>query len=436
MSTRLLTFLHNSEFFYDNQFGFLNGRSTAQAIIKTLNFIAANLNDKKLVAGVFLDVSKAFDSINHDILLSKLENAGIRGVCLDWFRSFLTDRYQKVKIGYSFSDFFALIELGVLQGSILGAILFLVFINDLYRACDPLFLVKYADDTTALAAERSVNELTSSILAGLDKISEWFKANKLALNIDKTKIMTFCNPNLQLPNINILGQQIQRVTKDSSPPYVRMLGFLIDENLNFQHYAHKIMTKISKGIFALSRVKKIVTEKNLLLLYFSLIHSDLVYSAPVLASLNATFVKKIFIKQKRALRMVYGGSYNCHTAPIFKKYNILPFPELIKFTSLKFVWEYKCNKLPSTFLNTFYDSNPTAHNHGYNLRTSNDFFIPICRNKTVERLPLFNFPKTWNQLNESFKMSNRMDEILGEIKEELLYIYYSSNTCNGCFRCK
>ena len=437
MSRRLLIFLHNSDFFYDNQFGFLNGRSTAHAIIKTLNFIAENLNNKKLVAGVFLDVSKAFDSINHDILISKLENAGIRGVCLDWFRSFITDRFQKVKIGDSFSEFFALITLGVLQGSILGAILFLVFINDLYRACGPLFLIKYADDTSALAAESSVVELTSTIERGLDKISEWFKANKLALNIDKTKIMTFCAPNMQLPIINILGQQIKRVTKDSTPPYIRMLGFLIDENLNFQEYANKTLIKISKGLFALSRVKNILNEKNLLLLYLSLVHSHLVYSAPVLASLNAAFIKRIFLKQKRALRIVYGGKYNCHTAPIFKKYNILPYPELLKFACLKFVWEFKCNKLPSTFSNAFCDANPAAPNHGYNLRVSNDFFVPICLNKTIERLPLFNYPRSWNQLDDSFKMSNRLDEILNEIKEDLMYKFCSANTCTvvNCFSC-
>ena len=171
--------------------------------------------------------------------------------------------------------------------------------------------------------------------------------------------------------------------------------------------------------------------------YLSLVHSDLVYSAPVLASLNAAFIKRIFLKQKRALRIVYGGKFNCHTAPIFKKYNILPYPELLKFACLDFVWEFKCNKLPSTFSNAFYDTNPAAPNHGYNLRVSNDFFVPICLNKTIERLPLFNYPRSWNQLDDSFKMSNRLDEILNEIKEDLMYKFCSANTCTvvNCFSC-
>ena len=155
---QLINFLIKSDFFYNKQFGFLPGRSTNQAVLQIINFISSAWNDNKIVGGIFLDIQKAFDSINHQILFDKLENAGIRGIALDWFKSYMRNRKQRVKVGQFLSNNIKNIDLGVLQGSILGVILFLIYINDISQASS-LFSVLFADDISSLGAKNNLYEL-------------------------------------------------------------------------------------------------------------------------------------------------------------------------------------------------------------------------------------------------------------------------------------
>ncbi len=187
---RLLNFLYANDFFDENQFGFLKDRSTNHAILKIINYISESVNQGDYVVGVFLDAMKAFDSVNHDILLSKLDNAGIRGNALNWFKSYLSGRNQKVKVGESWSEL-KNINISVLQGSVLGVILFLIFINDLHRASDKALTVLFADDATPLFSHNNLTELNILVNEELSKISDWYCANKLALHPDKSKFILF-----------------------------------------------------------------------------------------------------------------------------------------------------------------------------------------------------------------------------------------------------
>ena len=168
-----------------------------------------------------------------------------------------------------------------------------------------------------------------------------------------------------------------------------------------------------------------------------MIHTHLVYSAPVLTSINQALMKKIFTKQKKAIRIISKSKYNSHTDVLFAKYDILPYPQLLKFSALKFMWQYKCNKLPKTFLNTFSVSNPNASNE-YDLRTSNDFYVPIVRKASIFKLPLYYYPKLWNDLDLQFKTSNKLDEILPDIRKYLMDEYSEQNKCQTvpCFICR
>ena len=190
---RLLTFLYSNDFFDDNQFGFLKDRSTNHAIVKMINFISNSINRGDHVVGIFLDAMKAFNSVNHEILFGKLENAGIRGIALDWFKSYLSGRNQKVKVGEFWSNL-ENINISILQGSILGVILFIVFINDLSRATDNALAVLFADDDSSFIAHNNLNELNRIANIELSKICTWFSANKLALHPMKSKCILFKSP--------------------------------------------------------------------------------------------------------------------------------------------------------------------------------------------------------------------------------------------------
>ena len=191
MCDKLTNFLSQNDFFYENQFGFLRGRSVQQAVIKALNFISKAMNSEKLVVGVFLDVSKAFDVLNRDILIYKLENAGIRGVCSNWFKSYLSGRKQRVCInGNCWSENEMELHLGVLQGSLLGSLLFLIYVND-FHSSNTLFKVIFADDTTLLKADSNPKVLLRELNFELENVVKWYRANKLVLNVKKSNYMVF-----------------------------------------------------------------------------------------------------------------------------------------------------------------------------------------------------------------------------------------------------
>ncbi len=178
-----------NDLLYKHQYGFLAGRSTEQNLLQILDFITSALNEGLFCISVFLDLRKAFDVCSHSILLAKLEKMGIKDTALNWFKNYLSDRSQKVEINGVFSDPLNL-DISVIQGSILWPILFLCYINDFWLATT-LFSVLFADDTTGLGKGKNLGELTAYVNTELQKISNWFRANKMAVNVAKTKFIIF-----------------------------------------------------------------------------------------------------------------------------------------------------------------------------------------------------------------------------------------------------
>jgi len=191
ISDRLVSFLSENGFFNPLQFGFLKGRSTSQAILQVINNITSAINEREYVLAIFLDIRKAFDSVDHEILLAKLENAGVRGRALLWFRSFISNRSQRVKIGNTLSSNLLSLAIGVLQGSILGVILFLLFINDIQGAALPLLKIFFADDITALISSSNLIDLINNANIQLKSLVQWYSALRLSIHPLKSKAILF-----------------------------------------------------------------------------------------------------------------------------------------------------------------------------------------------------------------------------------------------------
>ena len=205
ISDKLVSFLSENGFFNPLQFGFLKGRSTSQAILQVINNITSAINEREYVLAIFLDIRKAFDTVNHEILLAKLENAGVRGRSLLWFRSFISNRSQRVKIGNSLSNNLLSLAIGVLQGSILGVILFLLFINDIQGAALLLLKIFFADDITALISARNLSELITNANVQLKSLVQWYSASRLSIHPLKSKAILFkdnYNLNIDLSPLN------------------------------------------------------------------------------------------------------------------------------------------------------------------------------------------------------------------------------------------
>jgi Reverse transcriptase (RNA-dependent DNA polymerase) len=186
---RLLRHLRDNDIINHNQFGFKEGVSTVHHLLKLTNFITQKLNERMFTVGIFLDLRKAFDVVSHDILLLKLKRIGVQDVALGWFASYLGGRKQRVEINGKLSDL-KNIDISIMQGSILGPILFLCFINDLPN-CTELLTLLFADDTACLIAGPNLKEILAKANIELQKIANWFRANKMAVNVSKTIYIIF-----------------------------------------------------------------------------------------------------------------------------------------------------------------------------------------------------------------------------------------------------
>jgi hypothetical protein len=189
VACRLVNHLKYNNLLNQNQFGFQKGFSTIHHLLKLSNHVTNELNKKNYTVGIFLDLKKAFDVAPHNILLKKLEKLGIRGVALRWFTSYLEGRTQRVDIEGELSEIEE-ITISILQGSILGPILFLCFINDLPN-CTELLTLLFADDTASLVSGKELGPLIQKANSELQKIATWFRANKMAVNVSKTKYIIF-----------------------------------------------------------------------------------------------------------------------------------------------------------------------------------------------------------------------------------------------------
>jgi len=281
MHTRLYTFLELNGTLYNNQFGFRKNHSTTHAILEVVDKLSEAIDKRNISIGVFLDLSKAFDTIKHDILLNKLNHYGIRGTALEWFRSYLTGRSHLVTYLKARSDL-APILFGVPQGSILGPLLFLIYINDINNCTDKLLFYLFADDTTVFITSNSELDLYTQMNSELLHLTTWFNANSQSLNTKKTNYIVFSSFRKKItedPNqIIILNNiPIKRVAQ------TKFLGIILDEHLKWHPHINLVQNKIAKSIGIIKRLKNVLPSQTLKTLYNTFIAPYLSYGTIIWA---------------------------------------------------------------------------------------------------------------------------------------------------------
>ena len=345
MYSRLLAFVNENRLLYSYQFGFRFGHSPNLAMIILIDKISNALENGEYVLGLFLDFSKAFDTVNHSILYQKLEFYGIRGSSLDLFKSYLSQRVQFVEYADSKSDEQEIV-CGVPQGSILGPLLFLLYINDLAHVSSKLFALLFADDSNLFISGTNLNDMINTMNEEMVKIVEWLHVNKLSLNLKKTHFIIFRKARKKVEvsqNIIIDNVIISRTNK------TKFLGVIIDELLSFQQHIMYIKGKVARGLGILYKTKKYLHQKTLTQLYNAFIYPHLTYCIPVWGNACKTYLDPLVKIQKRVIRLIKGAKKLDHTDPLFKELKILKISEIYVYTLQLIMYKHHHNLFQGIF---------------------------------------------------------------------------------------
>ena len=366
----------------ENQFGFRENRTTEQALRKVITQCFDNAKDKYHSCLIMLDIRKAFDTVNHELLLLKLYHYGIRGITYNLIQSHLNNRSQFVNIKNKFSKKL-IIKHRVPQGSNLGPLLFLVYINDLPNALS-CHTTLFVDDTCLLIQAKDVSTLQKRCNNELSKLQQWMNCNELTLNPNKTRVLLIPSSRQQVISTITLYLNNELIKPIETAKY---LGITLDSQLKFDIYISKLLTKILRSIGVMSKIRHYLPKTVLINLYFALIHSRLLYGIAVWCSTYQTLINKLQVLQNKAMKMIEGHDWNSKVSDIYLKHKILTFRNLYLFEVGKLMYRFHNNRQPITFENYF---TLISHSNKYKTRGITD---------VTYRLSLF----TTNKLQHSIK---------------------------------
>ena len=416
--------------FYGSQYGFRSKHSTEFASLELVERIIEEMDQNKYPISVFMDLSKAFDTLDHQILIDKLNHYGFRGKALELLKSYLSGRKQFVEYNNTASDFKS-ITCGVPQGSILGPLLFIIYINDLPAAVKQFETIIYADDTTLFSSLYKTNaNSTDTLLLNeeLSMISDWLKVNKLSLNVAKTKAIMFHTPQRRVsyPDLYIDDVKIDYVNE------FNYLGLILDKHLNWKSHTNMISKKVSKTIGIMSKFKKIIPKFSMYNIYNALVLSYLNYGLIVWGHKS----EKLFKLQKKAIRIVNCEKYNAHTSPLFRNDNILKLRDMCALHDLKFCFKYVHGLLPEYFLNKI---SMDVVSHAYATRQTGQLKVPAVRHEFARNAIKYRFPVMFNNMPPNIKDKIYTHSFQGfklYIKKYFTQSYSTDCQLQNCYICQ
>ena len=352
---------------------------------------------------IFIDYQKAFDAVNHSILLRKLEKYGVRGNTLNLFKDYLTNRYQSVRIGEVVSGEKE-IKIGVPQGSVMGSLLFIIYINDFPNISNSMHCTMYADDTTVSFKNASVSELYADCNETMVKVYNWMISNRLSINMDKTCYMLLTTRKCDFNNdVYISSNVIKRET------CVKFLGIMFDDNMKFKSHFTYLSGKISKTVGILNRIKDFVPYSTMITLYNSLIYPYLLYCNLVWGGTFHTNLAALVILQKKAIRIIHHKPYGSHTKPLFFQSKLLNLFDIHNYL----LGIYMYNAETSEFTRT----------HLHYTRNRDQLLPRFHRLALSQKSISYSGPIFWNSLPNEVKTCRSLNTFKSNLKKYLISKY-------------
>lgn len=410
---RIYQFFQKYNVIYKYQFGFRKNHSTSLALLEVVDACYKNLDNNNKILGIYFDLQKAFDTCDHQILLHKLYHVGIRGVMHNWLKNYLYNRKQYTFCNGVSSDM-GNITCGVPQGSVLGPLLFLVYMNDIYRAVPNNCIKLFADDTNLFIFDSSFVQLEIRANVCLEKMHAWFVANKLSLNADKTCYTLFSNKsrNKNIGNLNLFinNTKIARVVS------CKYLGVNIDELLSWKihiDYIYKKLVKFS-GIFY--KLRGIVPVFCLRKLYFSFVQPYILYGIEVYANVRSSALNKLHKLNNKLLRILQDKKLRTPVNHLYTAYNILPITLLHEMKILTLVHKFiHHNHLLPDIFKTYFTDNSAIHSHNTRRRIDLHFFS--VSSNFGHRCSAYHCSVLWNNLPEYIKKCSSLATFSKIIKQ-------------------
>ena len=391
----LIKYFENNNYFSDSQFGFPKTRSTIDAVTSLIGGCLCELEGGNLTHCKCYDLSRAFDTVSHDILVEKLRFYGFSCKAYDLVKSYLSERSQYVSYGGNYSKFNS-VKYGVPQGSVLGPTLFIIYVNDLpfNIESDNTKPYLFAEDLAICVAAESLIDLHN----GLDKsdntstIKDWCSANYLCTNDDKVVDLQFC---------------LDRRDPDFQKS-VKFLGINLEVGLGWASHTESIAKKIATGIFILRRLKSIVDLDVLLSVYYAYIHSHISYGIALWGNHYTSI--RIFKLQKKAIRIICGSDVQAHCRPLFVKLNVISLPSL---------YVYNCILYVKKNMNKFLSHHDV---HNYNTRNCSDIVPEFCRFSTTQK----------NLHNMSVNFYNRLPKSVRDMEYKKFKVHMKKELIASC----
>ena len=393
MKIYLVEFLNTNEIINKAQFGFQKGKSTQHALMRFSKMLYENLRVGKSILSIFVDFSKAFDTVPHHILLRKLNHYGIRGNILNWFEDYLTNRKQITIIDHSQSRTLD-VTTGVPQGSVLGPILFLIFINDLPELSKSIFYSLFADDSCLSLVDHDIAVLLECANKELELFYQWCIANRLSMNTLKTFYILFTNKSISvLPPLVIRNNYsydvIQRVN------HLKFLGVVFDEKLSFSKHIATLCNKLSRSSSLLYQLRDFLPTHILKNIYYAHIYPHLNYCNCIWSNTYRTHLTPLILTHKKIIRNISKAEFLQHTEPLYHNLKILNI-ENIRLLNLGLIMYKQVN-------DNVFNIPILPRNHNHFTRHRNLLLVPQHSLTLYSNSFIVQAVKFWNQIPENIR---------------------------------